>query len=350
MNILIITQRVDINDDNLGFFHEWLEKFAKNSDKVFVVCLWKGDYKLPSNVEIFSMGKESGASKIIQFFRLQAYLFRRVKRCDGIFIHMSPIYAIGSFPMAKLFRKKMLMWYVHKSKNFKLWLAEKLVNKIYTASQESFLIKSRKVEVVGHGIDTDKFFPKKIDGSGKFKILFAGRISPIKDLKTLISAMGILSKEIGSGSFNLEIVGDAVDGEEQEYFNALMKIIKERKLSDCVSFSGGLRHDEMPSKYNNSDVLVNLSPTGGMDKAVLEAMSCGILVLAANETFKSILAQANYNSMFRFGDAEDFSRKIVGLMSISQEERDRIGVGLRSVMVKNHSLDNLIKRISEYFK
>ena len=228
--------------------------------------------------------------------------------------------------------------------------AEKLVNKIYTASQESFLIKSRKVEVVGHGIDTDKFFPKKIDGSGKFKILFAGRISPIKDLKTLISAMGILSKEIGSGSFNLEIVGDAVDGEEQEYFNALMKIIKERKLSDCVSFSGGLRHDEMPSKYNNSDVLVNLSPTGGMDKAVLEAMSCGILVLAANETFKSILAQANYNSMFRFGDAEDFSRKIVGLMSISQEERDRIGVGLRSVMVKNHSLDNLIKRISEYFK
>jgi len=29
MKLLIITQKVDIDDDNLGFFHRWLEKFSE---------------------------------------------------------------------------------------------------------------------------------------------------------------------------------------------------------------------------------------------------------------------------------------------------------------------------------
>jgi len=30
MKLLILTQKVDIDDDVLGFFHGWLEEFAKN--------------------------------------------------------------------------------------------------------------------------------------------------------------------------------------------------------------------------------------------------------------------------------------------------------------------------------
>ena len=120
MKLLVITQKVDINDDNLGFFHGWLEKFAEKLDKVYVICLWRGEYKLPENVRVFSLGKEKGISKIFQLVRLQKYLIQLLPKVDGVFIHMCPIYVVASFSLTKVFKKKMILWFLHKSVNWKL--------------------------------------------------------------------------------------------------------------------------------------------------------------------------------------------------------------------------------------
>ena len=58
MKLLIITQKVDINDPVLGFFHRWLEEFAKHYEFVTVICLEKGEHRLPENVKVLSLGKE----------------------------------------------------------------------------------------------------------------------------------------------------------------------------------------------------------------------------------------------------------------------------------------------------
>ena len=57
MRLLILTQKVDINDDILGFFHRWIEEFAKRCEKVIVICLQEGRHDLPSNVKVLSLGK-----------------------------------------------------------------------------------------------------------------------------------------------------------------------------------------------------------------------------------------------------------------------------------------------------
>ena len=159
--LLIITQKVDLNDDNLGFFHGWLEKFSEKLDKLYVICLAQGDYNLPSNVSVYSLGKEKGTSKISQLIRLQKNLIQILPKVDGVFVHMCSIYAIASFPLVKILNKKMVLWHTHKSTDWKLKLAEKYVNKILTASKESCRLKNRrKIEVIGHGIDTEAFNPK----------------------------------------------------------------------------------------------------------------------------------------------------------------------------------------------
>lgn len=58
MRLLIVTQKVDRDDDLLGFFHQWICEFAKHCDFVTVICLEKGEYALPANVRILSLGKE----------------------------------------------------------------------------------------------------------------------------------------------------------------------------------------------------------------------------------------------------------------------------------------------------
>lgn len=58
-NLLIITQKVDIDDDLLGFMHGWILEFSKHCDKLTVICLQKGEYHLPENVKVLSLGKEN---------------------------------------------------------------------------------------------------------------------------------------------------------------------------------------------------------------------------------------------------------------------------------------------------
>ena len=67
-NLLIITQRVDDGDDLLGFFVDWLREFSKKFDKVFVITLTKSHYDLPSNIHVYSLGKERNNSKIARVF------------------------------------------------------------------------------------------------------------------------------------------------------------------------------------------------------------------------------------------------------------------------------------------
>ena len=64
MKLLVITQTVDKKDKTLGFFHGWISELAKKSEKVNVICLYEGEHNLPKNVFVYSLGKESGASKI----------------------------------------------------------------------------------------------------------------------------------------------------------------------------------------------------------------------------------------------------------------------------------------------
>ena len=58
MRLLIVTQKVDREDDLLGFFHQWIIEFAKHCESVTVICLEEGSHRLPSNVRVFSLGKE----------------------------------------------------------------------------------------------------------------------------------------------------------------------------------------------------------------------------------------------------------------------------------------------------
>lgn len=352
MNLLVITQKVDLEDSNLGFFHCWLEKFAQKLDKLYVICLWQGKYNLPQNTIVYSMGKERGYSKLSQLFRLQKFLLRHLKEVDGVFIHMCPIYAVASYPLVKIFRKKMILWYVHKSVNPTLKLAEKCVDKILTASPESCRLKNRKkIEVLGHGIDNKLFKPLFSNPEPRipntFKILFAGRVAPIKDLETLIKAIDILVNQRSIKNIEVKIIGELVDNYGKKYFEKLKNLVQENKLGNYIQFLGGVPHREIVSFYRQSDIFVNLSPTGGMDKAVLEAMACGIPVLVCNKTFEKDLAKFKDILIFQEKTPQDLAKKILSIKEINRAE---VSNYLKDQVVKRHNLDNLISKIVDVFQ
>ena len=349
MKLLIITQKVDINDDNLGYFHSWLEKLAEKAD-IFVIGNYVGKYDLPENIKVFSLGKEKRVGRLVKIFKYQWFLLKLLPRVDGVFFHMCPEYVLGAHLLPKIFRKKTLLWYTHKSFNWKLKLAEKLTDKIFTASKESFRLPSKKVEVTGHGIDMEKFKVQsskfKINENSKFRIISVGRISPVKNYEIMINMAEILknkdfSAQGGSAlGWEIKIAGAPILENDKKYFEKLKNLIKEKKLDDIVEFVGPISNKDIAEFYQSGDLFVNLSDTGSLDKAVLEAMACGLKILTSNEAFLKTIPLEN----FTINDSMSISDKI---LSLSQKENNTY---LQTFISEKNNLNKLIEKIVSFYK
>jgi len=353
MKLLIITQKVDINDDVLGFMHGWIAEFAKHCEKLTVICLEKGEYDLPNNVKVLSLGKEfkiqNSKFKIFNsikyLFRFYKYILQERNNYDKIFVHMNPEYVILGGVFWMLLRKKIWLWYTHKSVNLKLKIAEKFVDVIFTASKESFRLKSKKLKVMGHGINIDKFqilnHPKSQIQNSKFIITTIGRISPIKDYETLINAIEILIQN--NINLQVKIVGSPATLENEKYLEKLNKIVVEKKLNNIINFVGSVPNKNIIQYYRNTDLFVNMSMTGSLDKVILEAMACGVITLSCNDASRDLLEE--YNLFFKKGDYKELSEKIKRIINLSKDKKENIKQVLRKIVVEHHSLSNLISSI-----
>lgn len=340
MRLLILTQVVDQNDSDLGFFHHWIEKIAEQVDEVLVICLRKGDYCLPSNATVLSLGKEHGASRLNYLRRLFRYVF--FERYDHVFVHMNPEYIVLCGWWWRLRKKRVLLWYTHKAVNLKLRIAEKLSTKIFTASRESFRLSSKKVKVVGHGIDVETFaYNTQIQSITSWRLLWVGRITPVKDLETIIRAVGEIRK---NHSVTLDIIGEPITDTDGEYQKIIRKLVNESSMADIVDFRGSLAHEKMIKEYGKHTALIHTSRTGSVDKVVLEAMAVGLQVFTSSEAY------ADWGSLvvhFRANDAQNLAQSIEkninsGILDRTAERRNFIR--------EHHNLDSLVGRIIAYFK
>ena len=346
MKLLIITQKVGINDDILGFFHNWIEELAKRCEKITVICLYKGEYNLPENVKVLSLGKEKSVKhsvfdRVKYVLRFCVYIWRERKNYDNVFVHMNPEYVILGGLFWKLWKKKIALWYTHKRVDLKLWLAEKLVDKIFTASKESFSLPSKKVEITGHGIDISKFKSQisNLKSGGKFKIITVGRVAPVKNLDMLIEIAEILrNKEF---DFEIRIAGAPIYEEDKKYLERLNREIKERKLDDKIIFVGPIPNKDIVDFYRKGDLFVNFSDTGSLDKAVLEAMASGLEVLTSNKAFAGVLD----GEIFIEKNPEKIAQKIVKIA----DNKGAKANNLAEYVHYNHNLVNLVDKIMNFY-
>jgi len=344
MKLLIITQAVDQNNPILGFFCLWINQFAKHFEKVIVICLQKGECNLPQNVKVLSLGKEQGRSRLKYLFNFYKYIFQERKNYDAVFVHMNPIYIVLGGIFWKIFGKKMFLWYIHPKADKFLKPAMLLVDKIFTASPHSFPLKSKKLEITGHGIDLTFF--RRYEEIRKIpnNLLFVGRISPVKNLHILIDAVNILHQ---SGiNFVLNIVGDK-DERFPDYFEKIKKDSANLEKLGKIKFLGKISNKEMPKIYNQNGALINLTPSGSFDKAILEAMACECLVLVANKSFENVLPK---EFIFNQGDYKDLASKLIWILKLSLLEREKYGKDFRKYVMENHNLETLVRKISKAYE
>ncbi len=349
MKLIFVTRKVDRKDPRTGFVYTWLAKFAAAVDELIVICLEEGDKgTLPANVKVFSMGKEKGYSRLKILKQYRKLLTELVPDSSGVFIHMHPIYAITAWPTVKKYQKKMAMWYTHKSVDLKLRLAEKLVDKIFTASKESFRLPSGKVQVIGHGIDT-AFYKSSNKNRFPHYLAVVDRISPVKNIEVIVEAVNILINK-KKRQLQLNIFGAPVEG-QVNYRTKIQTLVEKYNFGNAVWFNESIYNEAMPEIiYSIHQIVISASETGSIDKVMLEAAACECLVLTSNEACEESLKRISPLLFFEKRNPKDLADKIEKLLALPEEEKNRIRKELRDWVVSEHNLDNLVKRIVGEFK
>lgn len=338
MKLLIVTQTLDTNDPTLGFFHEWVEAFSKKFETVTVIALNVGAHTLPKNVTVHSLGKELGVGRGFRIARYVSLLYSLRNEYTHVFAHMNPEYVIGGGALWRLLGKKVGFWYVHGAVTLRLRLAALLANRVFTASRESCKIKNSNVMVVGHGIDTELFAPKNI--SHPPSLVSIGRFSPSKKLELLIDAMKLVRAEVPNAL--LRIVGDAATPENQAYADR----VKAHAAANGVHVEKPVTHADVPAVLALSDVFLNASHTSSLDKAVLEAMACGVVPVSSNVAYKPMLSPLG---LFVEPTAEAFAKRAGEILS-SKEMREQLGAQVREEVVRNHSLSRLMNVLQSSYE
>lgn len=135
-------------------------------------------------------------------------------------------------------------------------------------------VGQEKVAVVHSGVDTARFADCALDCDSRV-IVSIGTTTPEKGLDDLVEAAGILAE--GTSKFTVRVVGDF---DHLTYRTKVERRLKSLGIQQYFQFTG-FQTDTRPSLHRAA-IYCSPSHTEGMGMTIVEAMSAGLPVVAAD--------------------------------------------------------------------
>jgi glycosyltransferase involved in cell wall biosynthesis len=133
---------------------------------------------------------------------------------------------------------------------------------------------------VPKGVDVERFRPTgsnlraELGLDGKRVILSVARFVPIKNVTLLVEAMSALAQR--DALAHLLLVGEGPE------LRNLRGHVDRLGLQQRVTFAGHVRHDQLGPFYRTADLFALGSEFDNSPNVVLEAMACGLAVVATD--------------------------------------------------------------------
>lgn len=341
--------------DKIGSIQREIKPYVKLADvfdKVYIFSYGANESVkyanlFPINVEIVSRAKflpiiiYSFLLPFIHYKKLKNIQFLKTNQMDGSWTAVIA---------KKLYRAKLVIrcgyeWlqYLEKIKSlyFKRKIAYLIENfayknadKIVITSEEGkmfiknkFGIEESKIKLIPNYIDTQRFNlieTKKVPG----RIIFVGRLDPVKNLENLIRGMKGLKA-------HLVIIGE---GSLKKDLESLAK-----RESVRVEFKGIVSQEKLPLELNKGEIFVLLSVSEGNPKVLLEGMSCGLPCLGSDISSIKEIINDGLNGILCQTDAESIHQGLVKLLE-NADLRKQLGINARKTIMERFSFEKIIEK------
>ena len=340
--VLVLNITTDSKDTSLGFALSWVNALSINYDSVDVITLNKGDISaLNENVNVYEV--KNTRFKLFRVFKAITILKNQLKTNSYNYClsHMSPLLSILAFYLLKKRGTPNVLWYAHPgpnelSKKITLYLSKYLVDKIITSTENSFPVKSKKINVIGQAINFNYFVEKKPDFKN-FNFLILSRISKSKKIEESID--GFL-KSIYSENI-IYIIGGPATSTDKKY---LSQLEQKYKSFNNVVFLGVVPHNNLKEHLGNVNFHINQTSEGNYDKSVLETTVSGILNFYRNSDYDKLFPQ-EYVNFFKFNDGSvGLAEVISSVEKLNEKDFSKI-IKYSQNEIKKESLETLDERI-----
>ena len=230
----------------------------------------------------------------------------------------------------------------------------KAADKITFAS-EDYILKSKiknfyqknkqKFYLLPFGVDIDKFFPdSNKKEKNKINILFVGGLDKahyFKGVDVLLKAL----ENILNDKIILNIIGQGDMADEYK------KIAQEAGIEKYVNFLGGVDDEELTRSYQKADIFVlpSINSHEAFGVVLLEALSCGIPVIASNlPGVRSVFKDKQEGLLARSGDIFDLKEKI-NILIADKNLRKQMGTSARKLACEKYSFKILRERLEKIY-
>lgn len=186
-----------------------------------------------------------------------------------------------------------------------------------------------EIVVISTGVDCNRFIPQKKETT-EITLLFVGRLISRKNIDKIIKAYEKLKNKY---KLKLIITGDGPDRKRLE-----------RISSDC-EFTGIITDTE--KIYQKADIFISPSKYGeGLQGTILEAMSCGLTVVATNTKINEELLKDGRGFTINVEEKDIIN----GIVKAIETNRTEIRKKCRKYILKNYDWENKCKKILEAIK
>ena len=268
-------------------------------------------------------------------------------------VHLTAVYSFPTFPtlfFCRLFNKPVVWsprgalqrWegssrVVHKG--VWEWICQKLAPKnnlvLHVTSQaeaDQSLKRFPKLRavVIRNGVDVPQNLVRSVS-NGELRLLYLGRLHPIKGIESLLDACGIVKTL--SPDWHLRIAGTG----SASYVDFLKSKVQELGLSKQVEFVGEVFGEKKEALFAQSDVVLLPSHTENFGIVVAESLAHAVPVIASKGT-PWIGLETNKCGLWVDNDPESLATAIRKICTLPLQEMGQRG---REWMEKDFSWDSV---------
>ena len=292
--------------------------------------------------------------------------FASEKRVEVIHAHIARDYTLAAFAarrtaFARLVLTRHVLFPLSRIHRFTLSNASRVIavsEAVARALREHSIFPADKIRVVANGIDLRRFDEaragferesRRIDSSRHaphsgtlrraLRVGIVGELSEIKGQEDFVRATAVVAEQFAA-DVEFVIIGED-ESRSGEYRARVEQLISELGLAGRVRLTGRL--EDVAGIVASLDVFVSASRSEAFGMAMVEAMACGVPVVAtATEGAREIVEDGVTGLIVPTGDAHAMSAAVISLLE-DEGHRLLLGARAREAARTRFSLERMIE-------
>jgi len=216
------------------------------------------------------------------------------------------------------------------------------VSKSAARELKKYGLDPEEIVVIGNGVDERIFCPNQNKMCAKRYVLYAGRLSSGKGLFDLMKCAKLVCDVHRDVEFVIAGNGPL-----------LGKLVEEARrmgLQGRVTFLGEAKRDELIRLYQNATIHVIPSHYEAMPTVLLEAMSCGLPVVATAVGGSSEVVSSGVNGLLVPSKTPEEMARAISQLLEDDVLRKKIGRAARETIEGFYTLDKISEKVLDCYR